>query len=399
MKKIPGTLYHFGITRSKEENVNINIWHRNQLVFEKIGVLKKEIITHLQTFLEEQNLSVPSNRLAWIINEELKDLSPTNDITFIEGTVSEILGEIQKKPSEDLKKIILMGLSNAGKTCIYERVFEGKKPWELMQSTATKGIDYKKYEVSTVSKPMIWDLGGQQQYIDEYHGPLRNSIFQKASVLLYVIDASDADRFEKARVEFEWSINQILSFNKTPLLYVFFHKIDLIHDKNTLVSYLKNFLSENMPYDINFYSTSVFDESLFTAWSGIIRDISPKSTFINSILKLLKNQEGVKEALLIEKVSGLACGSTLNGSDEDLVIGMISLLIVTCDKVTKNMRLENFKEFRLKTSSNYVLLTDVTSDLMLVIILNSTAFVDDRLKQIEDFGKEVAIQIRDLWAE
>jgi len=399
MKKIPGTLYHFGITSSKEEKVNINIWHRNQLVFEKTGVSKEEIITNLQKFLEEQNLSVPSNRLAWVIKEELNDLSPTSDITFIEGTVSEILGEIQKKPSEDIKKIILMGLSNAGKTCIYERVFEGKKPWELMQSTATKGIDYKKYEVGTMSKPMIWDLGGQEKYIDEYHGPLRNSIFQKASVLLYVIDASDADRFEKARVEFEWSVNQILSYNKTPLLYVFFHKIDLIHDKYTLVLYLKDFLSQNIPYDINFYSTSVFDESLFTAWSGIIRDISPKSVFINSILKLLKDQEGVKDALLIEKTSGLACGSTINGSDEDIIIGMISLLIITCDKVTKNMKLENFKEFRLKTSSNYVLLTDVTSDLMLVIILNSTAFINGRLKEVEAVGREVALQIRDLWAE
>jgi Ras-related GTP-binding protein A/B len=399
MKKIPGTLYHLGLTSARDGSINLDIWYKNQLVFEKSSILEDQIINAIQVFFETKNLSIPSNRLGWIIKEELSELAPADDITFIEGTVSEILGEIQRKPSEEIKKIVLMGLSNAGKTCIYERVFEGKKPWELMQSTATKGIDYRKYEVGAMTKPMIWDLGGQQQYLDEYHGPLKKNIFQKASVLLYVVDASDVARFDNAQIEFEWSVNQIFLFNQTAKLHVFLHKIDLIHDKETLIPYLKDLLSKNISSEVNFHGTSVFDESLFTAWSGIIRDISPKSTFINSILKLLKDQNGVKEALLIEKSSGLACGSTINGSDEDVVIGMISLLIVTCDKVAKSMRLENFKEFRLKTSSNYLLLTDVTEDLMLVIILDSSAFSNDTLKEVEAVGKEVAIQIRELWVE
>ncbi len=399
MKKIPGTLYHLGITSARDGKLNLDIWYKNQLVFERTGILEEHIINAIQIFFESKNLSIPSNRLGWVIKEELTELAPADDITFIEGTVSEILGEFQKKPSEDMKKIVLMGLSNAGKSCIYERVFEGKKPWELMQSTATKGIDYKKYEVGAMTKPMIWDLGGQQQYLDEYHGPLRKNIFKKASVLLYIIDASDVDRFENSRLEFEWSVNQIFLFNHTAKLHVFLHKMDLIHDKNAVIPYLKELLSQNISSEISFHGTSVFDESLFTAWSGIIRDISPKSVFIDSILKLLKDQKGVNDALLIEKTSGLACGSTLNGSDEDIVIGMISLLIVTCDKVAKSMRLENFKEFRLKTSSNYLLLTDITKDLVLVIILDSSAFNSDTLKEVEKVGKEVALQIRELWVE
>ena len=399
MKKVPGTLYHFGLSISKTEKIEINIWYKNELVFEKTGLLDSEILGTIQSFFESKNLFIPNNRLAWIIKEELKELSPADDITFIEGSVSEILGEFQKKPSEDVKKIVLMGLSNAGKTCIYERVFEGKKPWELMKSTATKGINYKNYEVGDVSKPMIWDLGGQQQYLDEYHGPLKKSIFQKASVLLYVVDASDVERYENAKIELEWSVNEILTFNNSPIINVFLHKIDLINDKNAVIKYLKNYFTEDISYYIHFYPTSVFDESLFTAWSGIIRDISPKSTFIQSILKSMKDQDGIKEAVLIEKKSGLACGSTLEPNDEEIVIGMVSLLIVTCDKVTRNMRFQTFKEFRLKTESNYLLMTNVTEDLMLVIILNSSGFNADRLKEVENVGKQVALQIRDLWLD
>jgi len=399
VKKIPGTLYNFGITSARDDRLHINIWYRNEVVFEKTGLSAGDLVNNIQFFFESRNLTIPRNRLEWIVKEELLELSPASDITFIEGTVSEILGQFQQKKTEEMKKIVLMGLANAGKTCIYERVFEGKKPWELMQSTATKGIDYREYNVGEITKPMIWDLGGQQQYLDEYHGPLRRNIFNKASVLLYVIDVSDVDRFENTRLEFEWSANQILSSNRNASLNIFFHKIDLIHDRNALIPYLKSLFSQNISHKINFYATSVFDESLFTAWSGIIREISPKSIFINSILKLLKDQDGVNEALLIEKTSGLACGSTINGSDEDVVIGMISLLIVTCDKVTKNMKLQSFKEFRLRTTSNYLLLTDVTEDLMLVILLNSKVLDNGRLKEIEEVGKQVTSQIRELWDE
>ncbi|MFX0024359.1 MAG: ADP-ribosylation factor-like protein [Candidatus Hermodarchaeota archaeon] len=399
MKKIPGTLYHLGITAAKDGRLNINIWYRNQLVLERKGIFEEQIMNTLKYFFESNYLSIPTNRLARIIEEQTIELAPAEDIPLLEGTVSEIIGELQTKPPEEMKKIVLIGLSNAGKTCIYQRVFERKKPWELVQSRATKGIEYKKYEVGAMTKPIIWDLGGQQQYLDEYHGPLKKNIFEKASVLLYIVDASDADRFEKARIEFEWSVNQLYLHNPKARVHVLLHKGDLIHDKNAILPYLKKFLSKNIKSKIIFHYTSIFDESLFTVWSAIIREISPKTTFIRSILKSLKDQKGVKDALLIEKKSGLACGSTINGSEEDIVIGMISLLIVTCDRVVKRMNLESFKEFRLRTDSNYLLLTDITEELMLVIILDSIAFDNNTLKEVEVAGKEVSVQIKELWME
>jgi len=399
MKKIPGTLFQFGIKSSKDNKFIVNIWYRDQLVHEKTGLIKEALTNEVQFFFEGRNLSIPRNRIDWIVKEELSNISSAGDETFIESTVSDLLGEFQKKPTEEMKKIILIGLSNAGKTCIYERVFEGKKPWELLHSAATKGIVYKEYEVGSITKPMIWDLGGQQQYLDEYHGVLRNNIFRKASILLYVIDVTDTDRYENARSEFEWSVNQILSFNPGAIINVFFHKIDLIHDRGAIVAYLKEFLSQNISHKIMYHSTSIFGQSLFSAWSEIIREISPKTTFINSILKTLKNHEGIKDAVLLEKSTGLACGSTLEISDEDIAVGMLSLLIITIDKVTREMKLQNFKEFKLKTDSNYILIDNVTQDLLLIIILTSSDFNNETIVEIEAIGEEVSEQIRNLWIE
>ena len=399
MKKIPGTLYNIGFTSARDDRFNLKIWYRNEIIFEKTGLEEEEIIYAVQMLFENRGLTIPRNRIEWIVKEELKVLSPEADITFVESTVSKMLDEFQKTPSDKMKKIVLIGLSNAGKTCIYERVFEGKKPWELMHSAATKGISYKEYDIGQMTRPMIWDLGGQQQYLDEYHGPLKQIIFKKASILLYVIDVSDIDRFETSRAEFEWAADQILTYNPDAKLNIFLHKIDLIHDKEAIIQHMKNLFSQNVSHEIIFHPTSIFDESLFKAWSEIIREMSPKSTYINSILKQLKEVEGIQDVLLIEKTTGLACGSTVEMSNEDIIIGMISLLIVTIDKVTKKMELKNFNEFRLRTESTYVLLTDVTEELMLVIILTASSFDKEKLTIIEESSKEISQQIRKLWVE
>lgn len=399
MKKIPGTLFQLRIESSKDNKFILNIWYRDQLVYEKTGLIKEVITNEVQFFFEGKNLSIPRNRIEWIIKEELSNVSSAGDGTFIESTVSNLLGEFQKKPTEEMKKIILMGLSNAGKTCIYERVFEGKKPWELLRSAATKGITYREYKVGSISKPIIWDLGGQQQYLDEYHGVLRNNIFRKASILLYVIDVTDTNRYENARSELEWSANQILSFNPKAKINVFFHKIDLIHDKGAVVDYLKKFLSQNISHKIMFHSTSIFGQSLFSAWSEIIREISPKTTFINSILNSLKNYEGIKDVVLLEKSTGLACGSTFEITEEDIAVGMLSLLIVTIEKVTREMKLQNFREFKLKTDANYILIDNVTQDLLLIFILTNSDLNNDIILKIEEIGKEASKQIRNLWIE
>ena len=399
MKKIPGTLFQLGISSSKDNRFLLNIWYRDQLVYERTGLIKEAITNEVQFFFDNKNLSIPRNRIDWIVNEELSNVSSTSDESFIKSTVTGLIGEFQNKPTEEMKKIILIGLSNAGKTCIYERVFEGKTPWELLHSAATKGIAYKEYEVGKVSKPMIWDLGGQQQYLDEYHSVLRENIFRKASILLYVVDVTDTDRYEDARREFEWSANQILSFNSDAVINVFFHKIDLVHDQDEVEVYLKKLFSQNISHKILFHSTSIFGQSLFSAWSEIIREISPKTTFINSILRTLKNHEGIKDAVLLEKSTGLACGSTLEVTDEEIAVGMLSLLIVTINKVTKEMKLQNFKDFKLKTDAYSILINNATDDLLLIIILTNTNLNKDIMREIEDIGNEVSKQIRQLWVD
>ena len=104
MKKIPGTLFHVGITGLSEDNLNLKIWYRNQIIFEKSRLIEEEIIDNIQKLFVNKNLSIPRNRIEYIIKEELKELTPTADISFVESTVSELLEEFQHTPTNNMKK-------------------------------------------------------------------------------------------------------------------------------------------------------------------------------------------------------------------------------------------------------------------------------------------------------
>ena len=63
------------------------MWYRNELLLEKTGLMQEEMVTIIQNRFENRNLSIPRNRIEWVIKQELSDMSPQSDITFIEGTI------------------------------------------------------------------------------------------------------------------------------------------------------------------------------------------------------------------------------------------------------------------------------------------------------------------------
>jgi len=50
MKKIPGTLFQLRIKSTKENKFNLNVWYRDQLVYEKTSLVKESITNEIQFF-------------------------------------------------------------------------------------------------------------------------------------------------------------------------------------------------------------------------------------------------------------------------------------------------------------------------------------------------------------
>ncbi|TXT65781.1 MAG: putative Small GTP-binding protein [Promethearchaeota archaeon] len=123
--------------------------------------------------------------------------------------IKNILNKILSKD----KKVVIMGLDNAGKTTMVSFLQTGT----FIEHSPTMGKQETVMKVQGV-KISIVDMGGQKDFRSLWAGELED-----ASFVIFMVDAADPQRFEEARKEL-WKISPLLE--KKPLL-VLANKFDL----------------------------------------------------------------------------------------------------------------------------------------------------------------------------
>lgn len=127
------------------------------------------------------------------------------------------------EPSEDSIKILLIGLDNGGKTSIL-KCLKGIKGLSAFNSpNPTRGLDVVQFEALD-SKYVIWDLGGQEAYHDEYFNDIEN-ILRGTKKIIYVFDVQDAKRYDLAINYLKKMMNTIKNLNDIDFS-IFLHKYD-----------------------------------------------------------------------------------------------------------------------------------------------------------------------------
>lgn len=98
---------------------------------------------------------------------------------------------------KDEISILVIGLDGAGKTTVLEKVkglysdLPGMDPEKILP---TVGLNVGKIDFSSSTKLIMWDLGGQlglRKIWDKYYADCH--------AILFVVDASNPDRFEEAK--------------------------------------------------------------------------------------------------------------------------------------------------------------------------------------------------------
>lgn len=100
---------------------------------------------------------------------------------------------ILKKMKKDEKeaRILMLGLDNGGKTTILKRMSEE----DITHIMPTQGFNIKSL-VQEGFKLNVWDIGGQKTI-----RPYWSNYFESSDALVYVVDSSDARRFEESAGE------------------------------------------------------------------------------------------------------------------------------------------------------------------------------------------------------
>ena len=97
------------------------------------------------------------------------------------------LKQMRSKSNEE-KKLLVLGLDNAGKTTILKAISEEN----IKTVKPTEGFNIKNLNLEGVQMN-VWDLGGQQilrKYWSNY--------FCSTSSLIYVVDAADEKRLQES---------------------------------------------------------------------------------------------------------------------------------------------------------------------------------------------------------
>lgn len=177
------------------------------------------------------------------------------------------------------RKILLIGLNNSGKTSIVLSLKGNRNLLSYYSLKPTPGLSIN--EILTDNATIhIWELGGQQSYIDKYLTDF-SPYTQNVEKLIFVIDVQDISRYEVAIRYFQEIIEKFRDHNSFPEISLFLHKFDpnLVEEKEEkysdkvlnekIVNKIAKIVATNFPMSV-FKTTiyTVFRKTPFTAVLG-----------------------------------------------------------------------------------------------------------------------------------
>lgn len=166
--------------------------------------------------------------------------------------------------SKKEQKVIVVGLSNAGKTTILRKFGGEIGIKDLAKLSPTKGVERQEIITSNLVL-LLWDFGGQQEYREMYINE-PNKYFLKVDLIIYVIDLQDPEKYQESIKYFERIIDIIGKLEENPYILIFIHKYDpdIKDDPEILLNIefvkdlIKDVFGEKKKFDYDIYLSSIY---------------------------------------------------------------------------------------------------------------------------------------------
>ncbi len=168
----------------------------------------------------------------------------------------------------DKKKMIIVGLDNAGKSTILLTMKRQLGPHNFQELQPTKGLQTEEFETDEMVYH-VFDFGGQKNYREKYLE--RPIYFASTDILIFVIDIQDDKRFDLALKYLDDILALINDLGEKPDCSIFFHKFD--PEISDLEEYQKR--SRNLRQKIRqifkkySFSLKIYHTSIYTVFEKI----------------------------------------------------------------------------------------------------------------------------------
>lgn len=273
------------------------------------------------------------------------------------------------------RKVLLMGKSGSGKTSMRSIIFANYLARDTMRLGPTLGVENSQVRFLGNLVLNLWDCGGQDAFMENYFEAQRDQIFRNVEVLIYVFDIESHER-KKDLENFQSCLEAIEQNSKNAHIFCLIHKMDLIHKEDDRQKIFKERSEElhqlSKPLNMTCYGTSIWDETLYKAWSQIVYALIPNVDKLEGQLRKFCNLSQADEVVLFEKATFLVISHATQKEHSDVhryekISNIIKQFKLSCSKTQAQ-----FKSMEVK-NKNFTAFIDVftTNTYIMIILTNS----------------------------
>ncbi|PCH37743.1 rraga protein [Wolfiporia cocos MD-104 SS10] len=209
------------------------------------------------------------------------------------------------------KKVLLMGASGSGKTSMRSLIFSNNPASLTARLGAT--IDVEQNHVRFLGDLILnlWDCGGQESFMDSYLTTGQSTIFQHAGVLIYVFEVESRNAARDLEY-YDQCLASLQKYSPDAAVFLLVHKMDLVRGSKASVLEKKAHELKEASHgaDVTVFGTSIYDESLYKAWSSIVHTLIPNAAVLSKHLTTLARACSATEVILFERTTFLVIATS-----------------------------------------------------------------------------------------
>ncbi|OAT04770.1 small monomeric GTPase [Blastomyces gilchristii SLH14081] len=209
------------------------------------------------------------------------------------------------------RKVLLMGKSGSGKSSMRSIIFSNYVAKDVRRLGATIDVEHSHVKFMGNLTLNLWDCGGQDAFMETYLASQRENIFSDVAVLIYVFDIESRE-VERDLDTYFAIITALQEFSPSAFVFCLIHKLDLIQTEHRRRIYEERsslIRARSGSFAIDTFGSSIWDQSLYKAWAGIVHKLIPNLSVIERFLQAFAEKIDAEEIILFERSTFLTVTS------------------------------------------------------------------------------------------
>lgn len=308
--------------------------------------------------------------------------------------------------------VLLMGLRRCGKSSICKVVFHNMQPLDTLylESTSNPSVEH----FSTLIDLAVMELPGQLNYFEPTYDSER--LFKNVGALVYVIDSQD--EYMNAITNLAMIIDYAHKVNPKINTEVLIHKVDGLSEdfkldaqRDIMQRTGEELLELGLDgVQVSFYLTSIFDHSIYEAFSRIVQKLIPEISYLENMLDNLIQHSKIEKAFLFDINSKIYVSTDSNPVDiqtyevcaefVDVTIDLFDLYKNSMEQKDRDKDTRELKNVSELGNGVILYLRQMIRGLALVALIRPNGSDVESCLTIADYNIDIFKKgLEDIWAK